>query len=252
MARSNGNVAKYVYGVVRARGGSLRGERGINDQPVALVKSEGLAALTSDVPDEVLEAGRDELLTHSRVLEKAFERGAVLPMRFGVVMPHEQAVRDELLDPHRVELEGQLDEVDGKLEINLKGIYDEHAILREVLAADREVAALREAIQGKPEDATYYERIRLGELIAEALTAKRSEDERAIVDRLLPCVVAAEVGEAVHERMAVNASFLVERKRLERFDKAVDALGEEQAGRIRLRYTGPLPPHSFVELGIEA
>jgi hypothetical protein len=48
--------------------------------------------------------------------------------------------------------------------------------------------------------------------------------------------------------MAVNASFLVERDGLSAFDRAVDALGEEQAGRIRLRYTGPLPPHSFVEL----
>ena len=51
--------------------------------------------------------------------------------------------------------------------------------------------------------------------------------------------------------MAVNASFLVERTGLQGFDRAIDELGEEQAGRIRLRYTGPLPPHSFVELTME-
>src|SRR5689334_14022795 len=112
MASPNGDSARYVYGVVRARGNSLDGARGINDEPVGLVKSKGLAALTSEVSDEVLEAGRDELLTHSRVLEQAFEHGAVLPMRFGIVMPHEQAVRDELLDPHRAELEAQLEEMD--------------------------------------------------------------------------------------------------------------------------------------------
>lgn len=252
MADSNGSAAKYVYGVVRADGASAPKAKGINDEPVALVRADGLAALTSDVPGEFLEAGRDELMTHSHVLESALESGTVLPMRFGVVMPDDESVRGELLAPHRERLEAQLDEMDGKVEINVKGIYEEAAILQEVLAENREAAQLRESIRGQPEDATYYERIRLGELISQGLDLKRAEDERGIVDRLLAHSVAVEVGGAVHERMAVNASFLVEQKRLEDFDRAVDALGEEQAGRIRLRYTGPLPPHSFVELTMEA
>ena len=251
MSGSNGSQAKYVYGVVRAGGESAPQERGINDEPVILVRADGLAALASDVPGEYLEAGRDELLTHSRVLERALESGTVLPMRFGVVMPDEESVRGELLNPHREKLEAQLDEMDGKVEINIKGIYEEAAILGEVLAENREASELRESIRGKPEDATYYERIRLGELVSQGLELKRAEDERAIVDQLLAHAVAVEVGAAVHERMAVNASFLVERDGLSAFDRAVDSLGEEQAGRIRLRYTGPLPPHSFVELTME-
>jgi len=168
MAKSNGNAAKYVYGVVRAGDLLLPKDGGINDEPVALVTLEGLAALTSDVPDEYLEAGRDELLTHSRVLEQALEGGAVLPMRFGVVMPNEKSVRDQLLAPHREQLEAQLEEMDGKVEINIKGIYDEDAVLREVLAEHAEVAQLRQVIHGKPEEATYYERIRLGGSTEEA------------------------------------------------------------------------------------
>ena len=131
-------------------------------------------------------------------------------------------------------------------------MYDEQIVLREVLAENQEVADLRAEIEGKPEEATYYERIRLGEVVAQALTMKRAEDERQIVDRLLASALNVEVGEAVHERMAVNASFLVERERLEEFDRSVDKLAEEQKGRIRVKYTGPLPPHSFVELAVEA
>jgi hypothetical protein len=252
MTNANGSSAKYVYGVVRTGRASAPKATGINDEPIALVRADGVAALTSDVPGEFLEAGRDELLTHSRVLEDALEDGTVLPMRFGVVMPGEESVRDELLVPHREKLEAQLQEMDGKVEINIKGIYDEGAILREVVAQSSEAAKLREAIRGKPEDATYYERIRLGEVVTQELDLKRAEDERAIVDRMLAHAAAVEVGELVHERMAVNASFLVERTRLQGFDRAIDELGEEQAGRIRLRYTGPLPPHSFVELTMEA
>src|SRR5919201_1443390 len=179
MASPQETAAKYVYGVVRARRGSRPRLAGIYDKPVKVVARDGLGALVSDVPDGPIDAGRDELLAHSHVLERALERGVVLPMRFGVVMPSEQAVR-------------------------------------------------------------------------EALGAKRAEDGRGLVDRLLPHALAVEVGNAVHERMAANASFLVARDRLAEFDRAVNELGAEQAGRIRLKYTGPLPPHSFVELAVEA
>jgi hypothetical protein len=173
-------------------------------------------------------------------------------MRFGVVMPDAESVRRRLLSPHREELAAQLREMEDKVEVSLKGLYDEAAILREVVAEDREVARLREQIKGKPADATYYERIRLGEVVAAALTAKQGDDSIAVVEALLPHAVAVEVGEPVHERMALNASFLVARAALPDFDRAVDAIGAAQAGRIRFKYTGPLPPHSFVELGVAA
>ena len=250
--KANGGGAKYVYGVVRAGRSSRLKQSGIRDAPIKVVAHKGIGALTSDVPDGELEAGRDELLTHSGVLERALRKGVVLPMRFGIVMPDEGAVRNELLEAHREELEAQLDEMDGKAEINVKGIYDEPTILREVVGENKEIGALRESIQGQPEDATYFERIRLGELISGALDRKRAEDERWIVDRLLPHAVAVEVGEPVHERMAVNASFLVERERRPEFDRALDELAAELGGRINFKYTGPLPPHSFVELSVEA
>jgi gas vesicle protein GvpL/GvpF len=244
--------SRYVYGVVRSEAPAPDGVRGIADEPVELLADGELAAVASRAPGEQLEAGREELLTHSRVLEAVLEQATVLPMRFGVVMPDERTVRDRLLAAHHDELCAQLQEMDGKVEISLKGIYDEAAIIREVVAENREVAKLRGAIQGKPADATYYERIRLGELVAAAFSAKREQDSVAVVEALRPNAVAVELAEPAHERMAVNASFLVLRAQLEEFDRAVDELGASQADRIRFKYTGPLPPHSFVELGVAA
>jgi hypothetical protein len=243
-------TAKYVYGVVRSKGASPPQGAGIDDEPVGLVAHGDVAALTSDVPGDFLEAGRQELLAHTRVLEEAMEASVVLPMRFGVVMPNEETVRDRLLAPFAETLEAQLREMEGKVEVTIKGIYDEEAILREAISESREISELKETIRGKPEAATYYERIRLGELIAAALDDKRGAAAPQIIDRLAPFAVDVRVGEPVHERMAVNASFLVERKRLGEFDRVVDQTGAEQAGRIQLKYTGPLPPHSFVELGV--
>lgn len=240
---------RYVYGVVRADTAPPQ-EAGIAAEPVESVSAGEVAALTSVSPDEYLEAGREELLTHSRVLEAALEQGTVLPMRFGVVMPDPGTVRERLLDGHRDELLAQLAEMDGKVEISLKGLYEEAAILHEIVDGDREIASLRAQISGKPEAATYYERIRLGELVAASFAARGEADSKAIVEALRPHAVEVRVGEPIHERMAVNASFLVERARLDAFDRAVEEIGKREADRLRLRLTGPLPPHSFVELGV--
>ena len=35
---------------------------------------------------------------------------------------------------------------------------------------------------------------------------------------------------------------------MERFDQVLEQIAAEQAERMRFKYTGPLPPHSFVEL----
>jgi hypothetical protein len=238
---------RYVYGVVRADG-AAPAENGIAGAPLELVDAGEVAALTSVAPGEYLEAGREDLLAHSRVLEAMLEQGTVLPMRFGVVVPDEETLRGRLLEGHREELLAQLAEMDGKVEFALKGLYEEEEILRELIGADREIGQLKDAIAGKSESATYYERIRLGELIAAALAARQEGDEAKVVEELRPHAVAVRVGEPIHERMAVNASFLVERSALPGFDRTVDAIGGREAGRIRFRVTGPLPPHSFVEL----
>jgi hypothetical protein len=252
MAVEQAETAKYVYGVVRAEGATAPKGAGVDHEPVGVVAHGSVAALTSDVPADFVEAGREELLAHSRVLEEAMEGAVVLPMRFGVVLPDEETIHERLLDPFVETLEAQLQEMDGKVEVTIKGIHDEEAILREVIAENREIAELRDTIQGKPEAATYYERIRLGEFVAVALDEKRAAAAPAIIDRLAPLAVDVRVGDPVHERMAVNASFLVERERLDEFDRVVDQIGAELAGRIQLKYTGPLPPHSFVELGVGA
>jgi hypothetical protein len=251
VARASTKSAKYVYGVVRGGRKRTPRARGIGKKQVRIVDADGLGALTSDIPPGELEAGREELLAHARVLERAIEQGTVLPMQFGVVMPDESAVREQLLEPHRLELEAQLEEMEDKFEVNLKAMYDERALLTEVINEDPEIAKLRGSLQGQPEDAVHFERIRLGELIAGAVNEKRDRDADEILRRLAKNAVAVEVGEPVHERMALNASFLVDRSRQKEFDAEVDRIAAEQGERMRFKYTGPLAPHSFVELAME-
>jgi hypothetical protein len=237
-------ISKYVYGVVPAAA-AAPGGAGIGGASVETVVGRQAAAIVSDVPDGELEAGRADL-------EEALAGGVVLPMRFGVVLPNADAVRDELLERHRDQLVSQLAELDGKVELHLRVVYEESALMTQVVNSNPEIARLRESLRDVPEDATYYERIKLGEMVAEAVNRSRDTDTGQIIDALAPLATAVDVRDLDHERVVVGASFLVERKRMAEFDRAVDDLGRERAGRMRFKYTGPLPAHSFVELSVEA
>ena len=239
-------AARYVYGVVDAATTAPPGP-GIDDGAIRLVASDGIAALVSDI-DGDLRLGRKAISAHVAVLEQALANGSVLPMRFGVVMADEDEVREQLLDRHRAALAAQLEDFAGKVELKLRATYDESGLMREVLSEDQDVARLRDSLRGVPDDASYYGRIRLGELVSEAVGRKRQLDSGRILDALSPLALAVEVGEPTHERVVLSASFLIEHESIEEFDAAVDELGREQEARMRFKYTGPLPPHSFVRI----
>lgn len=241
-------MTDYVYGIVETGTPPPEGP-GVAGSAVRVLADGEAAALVSDMEGDAPRLGREELLAHAAVLEQALARGTVLPMRFGIVMEDDAAVRERLLENHAGDLRAQLEEFKDKVEVNIRATYDEERLMREVLGESRELAELREALKGRPEDATYYERIRLGELVAKAIDRKRAIDSQNIVDALAQVSLASRVGEPAHERVALNAAFLVERGRLGQFDEVLEAFAAGQSGRIRFKYTGPLPPHSFVTFG---
>jgi hypothetical protein len=244
-------VASYVYGIVQANATAPR-VKGIGGARVTLVAGEDIAALVSEIPGGRPRLGRQELLVHSRVLEAALKRGTVLPMRFGVVMSGAEEVRSHLLDEHAAELREQLAELDGTVEIRIRASYDEDSLLREVVREHQEIASLRAAVHRRTDDATYYDRIRLGELVAAAVERRRERDAQAIVDALSSAALAVDEGKPAHERVALQASFLVERSRLSEFDRILDDVAMGYGGQIGFKYTGPLPPYSFVALAERA
>jgi gas vesicle protein GvpL/GvpF len=240
-------VAQYVYGIVEATATRPRG-RGIGGAPLRLIIGEDAAALVSELSTNRLRLGREEVLLHAQVLDRALARGPVLPMRFGVVMVDDDDVRGRLLDEHGPDLRAQLTEMQGKVEIRIRATYKEQSLYRDVVRDNPQIASLRTSVAERPADAGYYDRIRLGEMVAAAVERRRERDAHTIIDALGEHAKAVETGEVSHERVVAQASFLVERSRLDEFNASVDQVAETYGGKIRFKYTGPLPPHSFVEL----
>jgi hypothetical protein len=229
----------HVYGVVPASA-----EIELADERVRLVAHRDIAAVVSDIESTELKAVR-VLRTHWRVLEQVSTSTTVLPVRFGTVMSDDAAVVDEFLEPEHAELTASLEAMVGKVQLTVKGFYEEGALMADVVARSPAIARLREDVLALPEAAAYYKRIELGQRVAAEVERSRERDAQDVFERLSPLAVDARLEPPSTIDSAVNAAFLVEERRVEAFSQAVTALGRELAGRIRLRYIGPLPPYSF-------
>jgi Gas vesicle synthesis protein GvpL/GvpF len=235
----------YVYGLIKAETEIPDGLAGLGPSGrVSTVAVGRVAAIVSDVPTDRPLGVRGDLVAHEMVLDAVAARDAVVPMRFPAVV-EERAVVDELLAPNEEHFVTLLENLEGRSQFTLTGRYEQDAVLREVLEGDEEIRALREKVRELPEDASYYDRVRLGELIVGALEQRREVEGAGIIDRLEPFAVATVANQLGAPEDVVNAAFLVERERQEEFENAVEGVGEELAGRVRLRLLGPVAPYDF-------
>ena len=236
----------YVYGLVKADSVLPDGLTGLGPSGrVSMIAHGRVAAVVSDVPLDRPLGLRGDLVAHETVLDSLATEGAVVPMRFPAVV-EEHAVVDELLVPNEDHFEALLDSLEGRAQFTLTGRYEQDAVLREVLEGDEEIRALREKVRELSEDASYYDRVRLGELIVRALEQRRETEGADIVERLEPFAVATVSNQLGAPEDVVNVAFLVERDRQEEFENAVEGIGQELVGRVRLRLLGPVAPYDFV------
>ncbi|PXY19058.1 GvpL/GvpF family gas vesicle protein [Prauserella muralis] len=238
----------YVYGIVPADVETDPEARGVGDppSPIEAVRHGELAALVSEIRADRPLGKPEDLAAHARILDATSAEAPVLPLRFGAVLTGSEAVERELLAEHHDEFHAALQELEGKAEYVLKGRYDEQAVLREIVTENEEAAQLREEIRDKPADATRNERIALGELINNAIAAKREADTQHALDALGELATTVNVREPTHEEDAVHVAFLAEVAAQQDLEQAVGELAGEWRDRVELRLLGPLAPYDFV------
>lgn len=241
-------VGVYVYGILPGDVEVEPGAPGVGDPPgeVRAIRYRDLTALVSDVDlDRPLGRAAD-LVAHEELLDSSAAEVAVLPLRFGAVLASDDAVADELLGPHYAEFSAALQQLDGHAEYVVKGRYVEQAVLGAVLAENPEAARLGQQIGRTDPDTTREQRIRLGEIVAAEIEARRQADTRALGDAVGEEVTASVVRTPTHEFDAVYAAFLVETGRAEALRRAVGHLAEQWGDRVGLRVIGPLAAYDFV------
>jgi len=239
----------YVYGVVPA-GVKLEGldRKGEGMPEVWLVEVGDLAAVVSDLPANEETATRDHVLAHSHVLAAIAETTTVVPLRFGMIFPSDEAIRDDLLQARHDELTQLLERFDGRVQMTLKVAYEEEAVLREILKSNEEIAQLREAIRDSAKEESRDARIRLGELVNAEIEQRRERDAAEILEQLKSVSLASLPQPAEKELMVLNAPLLVERKQLDAFEDAVDEVAKGKEELMRFKLLGPMPAYHFTDV----
>ena len=247
-----GEVGKYLYCIIPCSEDRTFDEVGIgDDSPVHMVSYEGLAVVASDSSVKQYESTRKDMMAHERVIETVMMEFTLLPVRFGTVTDSASPTQDiqKLLRSRFEEFHRLLGDMEGKVELGLKAFWrDEKAVFEEVIAENAEIRKLRNALSGKSPEATHFDRVRLGEMVKEALNRKRTKEAAHILLPLRRVAHSVQENEVLADRIVVNAAFLVDKAREPEFDQAVSKLDEQLGQRVALKYVGPAPPYNFVNI----
>jgi hypothetical protein len=238
-------VSTYVYAFTGASHPlPVDGLAGVGERKPALrlVRQDGLAAVVSDAPEN-LRAKRRDVEAHERVLDTLLAAGTVLPMRFGTVAADDDAVKAELASGAK-RYTRLLKRLGGKVEVNVKAVYREEAVLRELLLGDRELRTRREALQAA-DGGSHQDKVAFGQRVSAALDARRSQDADRVVTELRPRASAVKLGPPV-DGCFVNVSFLLGATEREGFEASLSRLRQELSELAEVRLYGPLPPYSFL------
>ncbi|MFD4990409.1 GvpL/GvpF family gas vesicle protein [Streptomyces sp. NPDC058374] len=237
-------MATYIYAVTAADHPlRLDGLVGVGEPPCELrvVKSERHAAVVSDAPEE-LRAKRRDLVAHQSVLERLMTEGSALPMRFGLVGPDDDQVL-AALEQEQDTYAQRLEELDGRLEYNLKVARDEESLLREILTESDEARRLRDHTRSHPE--AHGEKVALGELVSREIDARNDASAERIAELLAPAAERASDAGPTKAHF-LNVSYLVARDDAAAFSQAVHETAEKYGDDYTFTLNGPLPPYSFV------
>ncbi len=222
----------YVYAVTEGvPSPAARDGVGLADQELRVVAAPGLAAVVSDHPGGLTSPSETELWAHERAVERLMADGAVLPMRFGSLLPDEDAVR-ALLNTRRAELTTGLARVAGAIELGVRAVWRSDG--------------------GEPEQAPEDRTSGSGYL--QALVGQRRR-ARALAERI-DTPLARLARDSRHRllltaNLPLSGAYLVDRERLDAFRTEVVAL-DEQISQAEIMCTGPWPPYSFAAASPEA
>ena len=237
--------ALFVYGVVRA-GADVPRMSGVAERPVTTVAHEKVMAVVGEIDPGRTVVRKADLTAYHEVLDRLASQGPVVPVRFGTALPDEAGVVEALLESRADELVALLDTLDRRSQLTLRARYVEEAVLAEVVAADPVIRDLNDRTRGVPEPASWADRMRLGELVAQAVDRRRNDDAADLLDLVVPLSVEHRLLRGSGLDHVLEVALLVDDERRPELEQALETYAEAVHERIRLRLMGPLAPYDFV------
>jgi len=246
------NGAKYLYCLIETPQDKQYTFHGVSgSSPVYTLRHKDIATVISDIEKDVIKAKIEECLSHEQVLKGLMEETTILPFEFGTISPNKEAVIGLLKDNY-LRIKKSIKGLHDKLEMNVKAVWPNmDKIFQEILAENRHIALYKKEIQKKSPNKTYQDRIKVGQLVAQALYVKKEKQMYSIVTALKQKSVEYAAEKISGDSMIFNGAFLIKKVNLEKFESALYRLDNKLNGRVNFAFTGPLPPYNFTNLKLK-
>ncbi|MER6443867.1 GvpL/GvpF family gas vesicle protein [Streptomyces venezuelae] len=236
----------YVYSITaKDHPLQLDGVSGVGAEPSPLraVTAGTLCAVVSDIAEEIRPKRRD-LTAHQEVQERLMGDGVILPLQFGYIATDELAVR-QALESNAENYLGALKRLEGCAEYHVRASQaDEAPLLQQILQDVPEAADLNDRIRGGDRDPGLS--LALGETVAREV-AVRQETLAAGLTEALARFSREYLTHPPSGSDFLNLSLLVPAEHKEALQTAEANLAREIGSDVDLRFSGPLPPYSFVQ-----
>jgi hypothetical protein len=238
----------YLYGIFPDSIPEELAIQGLDSQPVYSQVIDGFTFLYSEAKKEKYLASRRNLISHEKVLEEAMQEGfrTLLPLRFGLVVKNWDAVITQLIQPYKDKLQELFQKLNGTREVSVKIFWDTKAELQAMMESNPGLKQQRDQMEGKT--LSMEEIIHIGQLIESNLAARKDSVIQAFFNELKPLASEVIESDPMTEDMIYNAAFLIPWENESLFSERVEAIDQNFAERLRIRYNNFTAPYTFAQI----
>jgi len=201
---------KYFYCAIKSKEEKNFGKIGLNNEEVYTIPYGDIAAVVSDSPMTDYELTEDNTKKHENVIKEIMNQYSVVPAEFGTTIKNEIILKRLLKKAYNPTAES-LKLVENMVELGVKIVQTD----KTVLVDDQQKKILTSEI-------------------TESLKSKAKE---------------AKTCDLFSERLVLNASFLVNKDRIDTFSEEIERL-KNKYQKLKFLYSGPWAPHNFVYIKI--
>ncbi|MDW7731381.1 MAG: GvpL/GvpF family gas vesicle protein [Methanolobus sp.] len=210
MKKNEQENGRYVYCIIKSPGERKSfGNIGFGGEEVYTLEYKNFAPVVSNTPVKNYEVNEEEVEVHKKVVEQVMHEHSVIPTAYGMVFKNKKLVMVAMNAGYKA-IKKAMQTVDNKMELGIKVI-------------------------------TPKEAMRSG--------GKNEQCKSDIISTLQKIAADSKELKLFSERLVLNASFLVDRDKVDEFSEKVGHLGSKYDS-MKVQYSGPWPPYNFVDIQI--
>lgn len=241
----------YVYSIIPAGKEASFDVAGLDHGKVRTIACKNLAAVVGGSPlADYRGIDRQQavryLLAHQRVVEAVQRDHAVLPVKFGTVLPDEQRVRDVLTQGEDLFC-GAIESLADQVQMEVMVLWDLQGVFA-ALSEDDTVVQLRTR---STDQESLASRIAVGKMVHDLLEQRRLALRGPITAALREMSTDLVINPIMDDAMVANLALLIDRGRCELLDERLQMLDREHDSMLNFRRIGPLPPYTFATVEVQ-